>query len=392
MEIQQNFDYIIAGAGASGLSLLYYLIIHDDFFGEKNILVIDSAFNTKADKTWCFWDHDHPFMPLADKSWNQLTVVSHGLEFQETLDNFEYHCIKSEVYQNRILNSARTSTNVQLLEANIQKFELSNKKGIVITNRGNFSADWVFQSVLKPPEFEESVADTSLIQHFTGWEVETVEQRFDPDNALLMDFDTNQEGGLTFFYVLPFSENRALIEYTIFSDQLLDKGDYESAIQFYLEKKLRLQNNQYQVLRKEHGSIPMEDRRVPGYYNQKVLNLGTVGGLTKPTTGYTFTRAHHHSNEIVNRLMLGKYPEPFSGSPYRYRVYDIMLLYLLKYEPESSRQIFHDLFQYNRIEKILRFLDEKTTFTEELEIFSTLPYTPFFRSIYRMKHRIFTGA
>ncbi len=388
----QFYDYIIAGAGASGLSLLYTLLDTDDYFADKHILVIDSSFTPKADKTWCFWDENHPFMPLTHKSWKHLTVVSEGLEFDELLENVNYYCIKSEDYQNHVLDKVHSATNVRLLESKIHAFDTLNHLGLVHTDKGTYSADWIFQSVLEPPGFQHSVVDTSLIQHFAGWEIQTESDCFDPGKALLMDFDTQQNGGLTFFYLLPFTESRALVEYTIFSGQVLEKSQYHSAIEKYLQKRLNLSKNQYQVIRKEFGAIPMEDRRSPGYYNERVLNLGIAGGITKPTTGYTFTRSHAHSKEIARRLIRGKDPVPYSGSPYRFRVYDIMLLYLLEHEAENSRKIFHDLFKYNRIGNILRFLDEKTTFTEELEIFSTLPYAPFFRSIYQMKHRIFTGA
>jgi lycopene beta-cyclase len=392
MNNNQSYDYIIAGAGASGLSLLYTLINTENCFADKQILVVDSTFTPKANKTWCFWDENHPFMPLTHKSWRHLTVASDGLEFHEKLANLNYHCIKSEDYQNHVLEIANSAPNVHLLKSNINAFDTLDHRGLVLTDKGTYSADWIFQSVLKPPGFQHSVVDTSLIQHFAGWEIQTDTSCFEPDTALLMDFDTQQNGGLTFFYLLPFTENRALVEYTIFSGQILEKYQYESAIENYLQKKMNLGKHDYRVIRKESGAIPMEDRRSPGYYNERVLNLGIVGGVTKPTTGYTFTRSHAHSKEISDRLQRGKDPVPYSGSSYRFRVYDIMLLYLLEHEADHSRKIFHNLFKYNRIGKILRFLDEKTTFTEELEIFSTLPYAPFFRAIYHMKHRIFTGA
>jgi lycopene beta-cyclase len=392
MNIDHSFDYIIAGTGASGLSLLYHLLLSEDPLCNKKILTIDISFEPKADKTWCFWSQDHPFMHLTHKSWKKLKVISHGQEMHESLHNIGYHCIKSERYQNEVLEMAQNSSSVSMLEATIEGFDLLNHRGVVYTDKGSFSADWIFQSALKPPGYQHSVVDTSLIQHFTGWEIKTKDYLFDPETALLMDFDTEQTGGLTFFYLLPFSENSALVEYTIFSDHLLEKDTYNSAIRNYLFERFGLKSDQYSISRKEHGAIPMEDRKTPRYYNKRVLNLGINGGITKPTTGYTFTRAHQHSKEIVSCLNQGKQPSPYSGSPYRFRVYDIMLLYLLKHDPVNSRSIFHNLFKYNRIEQVLHFLDEKTTFTEDLEIFSTLPYTPFFRSIYHMRHRIFTGA
>lgn len=392
MDMVENYDYIIAGAGAAGLSLLAYLMDSPPPLSEKKILVIDASFKPEADKTWCFWNQDHRFMKLTHHTWNTLQVVSNGEVFKETLTNFGYHCIRSEQYRRHILERARQVEQITLLETGIHDFGEQKDGAIVHTSMGDFAAEWVFQSCLKPDSFHQAAVDSSLIQHFKGWEIETDRELFDPAAAWLMDFDTEQAGGLTFFYVLPFSRQTALVEYTIFSEQLLERNRYESALGLYLKQRFGLDRNDYKILRSETGAIPMEDRKVPGFYNRRTLNIGTVGGITKPTTGYTFTRAHQHSREIVRELAAGRNPAPWSGSPYRFRVYDIMLLYLLKHETGNSQHIFHELFNKNSIELLLRFLDEETKFTEEVSIFSKLPYAPFFRSIYRMKHRILTGA
>jgi lycopene beta-cyclase len=390
MNNEKIYDYIIAGAGAAGLSLLATLT--ESSLAESNILVIDFSLEPKSDKTWCFWNHNHRFMKLTHHSWSKLEVISGDEYIEANLKNYGYHCIRSEKYHKHILSTAQHSENITFIESEILELKARDDMGIVITRNGTYKANWVFQSVLKHPDHPNSVVDTSLLQHFTGWEIETSEAVFNPGKATFMDFNTEQLGGLTFFYVLPFTEKQALIEHTIFSDHTLERKKYESAIKKYLLDRFKIKNEDYRIIREEKGSIPMEDRRVPSYYNNKTLSIGTAGGITKATTGYTFTRAHDHSYEIVRALENNKKPAPFSGSSYRFRVYDIMLLYLLKNENDNGKHIFHELFKKNDMELLLKFLDEKTSFLEELKIFSTLPYIPFFRSIYKMKHRIFTGA
>jgi lycopene beta-cyclase len=70
----------------------------------------------------------------------------------------------------------------------------------------------------------------------------------------------------------------------------------------------------------------------------------------------------------------------------------MMLLYNLDKDQETSIRIFRDLFNKNEMERVLEFLDEKTTFLQELSIFTSFSPVPFLKSIYHMKHRIFTGA
>ena len=51
-----------------------------------------------------------------------------------------------------------------------------------------------------------------------------------------MDFSVAQKGNTRFMYVLPTSENEALLEYTLFSKDLLLKEEYEVEIQHYIQK------------------------------------------------------------------------------------------------------------------------------------------------------------
>ncbi|MBQ0891495.1 lycopene cyclase, partial [Streptomyces sp. RM72] len=65
-------------------------------------------------------------------------------------------------------------------------------------------------------------ARTRLLQHFRGWFVRTGTDRFDPAVADLMDFRVPQPAqGLAFGYVLPLTPDRALVEYTEFSRDVL---------------------------------------------------------------------------------------------------------------------------------------------------------------------------
>ena len=49
------FNYIFTGGGASAL-ILAYRMIHDLFFNDKSILMIESSEKNTNDRTWCFWE------------------------------------------------------------------------------------------------------------------------------------------------------------------------------------------------------------------------------------------------------------------------------------------------------------------------------------------------
>ncbi len=392
MDRDSRFDIIIAGAGAAGLTLLWY-ILQSPSLRSKQILILDKSMHPVNDKTWCYWESNQlKLTPFIHHTWSELEVGAIGDSFSQKLETYSYNCIRNGDYTKHILSKAKKFNNITLLETGIQHFESIDDLGVVKTDAGTFKAPFIFQSVLKPPDFEESKVDISLLQHFIGWEIETQTEIFNPDKAVFMDFNVKQHDGVTFMYVLPMSKNSALIEYTLFSENLLDEVEYEQAIKVYLSDRYQLEAGKYKIIRKEKGAIPMEDRQFSSWYCKNVMNVGTVGGLTKPTTGYTFTRIHQQSKTIIAALEEGQKPPEIKASSYRFRVYDMMLLHILDSDPEISLKIFHDLFKRNKFDSILRFLEEKSNLFQELSIFSSLPYTPFFKSIYKMKHRIFTGA
>lgn len=388
------FDIIIAGAGASGLSLLWYLLNSENKeLRGKKILLADRHLRVSRDKTWCFWDDkNQPFNDLIHHTWESLEVRAGGNIFNGKLSGYHYHCVKSDDYTASILNLARDSENVTLLEADILGFSPNGDNAVMETSSGTYTGGMIFQSALKPPGLSTRKLDISLKQHFSGWHITSEKPVFDPKTSTLMDFDVPQQNGVSFIYVLPFSPHDALIEYTIFSEELISEEGYEHGIRNYIHNRLEIDSSQYETIYTEKGTIPMEDRRYPGQYCNNVWNIGTMGGLTKPSTGYTFTRIHKRSAEIVAALEAGLHPPTPAVSPYRFRVYDMMLLYNLHHNPDISIKIFHELFRKNSFDTVLEFLEEKTRIHQELKIFSSLPWKPFFKSIYAMKHRIVTGA
>lgn len=392
MNINKHYDIIIAGAGAFGCSLLWYLL-ESDALKAKKILLLDRNLKPDHSKTWCFWDDDtFRITESIYHTWQDIRVNTRHEQINESLQKYRYHCVRSHDFSEKILDTASGFENITLLEAELIDFESINDAATVLTSAGNFTSEIIFQSALKPKDYNHQKSDISLNQHFLGWEIEVNNPLFNPKEALLMDFNVTQKYGFAFIYLLPYSTKRALVEFTLFSEQLLTKDQYESEIETYLNRNFNLEKRYFRINRKEFGNIPMEDRTFSSTYCKNVYNCGTVGGHTKPSTGYTFRRIQKQCMEIVSALESGRPIPEQQASSYRFRVYDMMLLYNLKNDPQGSLQIFHDLFKKNRFDSVFKFLDEKTSIPEELSIFTSFAPGPFIKSIYRMKHRIFTGA
>jgi lycopene beta-cyclase len=215
-----------------------------------------------------------------------------------------------------------------------------------------------------------------LLQHFAGWFIETDKDVFNPESAMLMDFDTDQSMGTAFFYVLPFSKTKALVEYTLFSPALLKPVEYETALRNYITETLQISS--YTVYEKESGSIPMTNYHFPKGEN-KIVNIGTAGGQTKASSGYTFRFIQKHSARIADSLAKAGNPTPATDTA-RFVFYDSVLLRILSERKLEGREIFQRLFEKNGAANVLKFLDNETSLTEELPIISSLPTLPFLKA------------
>ena len=187
---------------------------------------------------------------------------------------------------------------------------------------------------------------------------------------------------MRFFYVLPFSTTEALIEYTIFSNALLQQKEYQEALRDYINNVLHI--SEYEILDEEKGVIPMTDYPFQRKAGERIMNIGTRGGLVKPSSGYAFKRMQQDAKAIV--YSLEEYGTPFeiTKSPSRYFFYDVLLLQILYRQGEKMKTIFSQLFQKNPIMRIFRFLDENASLIEDLALIGSLPPLPFLKALVRV--------
>jgi lycopene beta-cyclase len=241
-------------------------------------------------------------------------------------------------------------------------------------------SEYVFSSII-PEKIRENENEIRLLQHFKGWFIETPTAVFDPLAATLMDFRVPQTNGTTFVYVMPFSPTSALVEYTLFSHALLDPKAYDTALEAYVRETLNLRG--YSIVEEEFGVIPMTSREFPEKLNN-IIYLGTAGGQTKPSSGYTFNFIQRHSDRLIKSLEKTGKPGRVSSLPHkRFRLYDHTLLHILANEKMEGVKIFSGLFSNNKMTEVLQFLDNETSLTQELRLVSALPTRLFLRAAIR---------
>jgi len=124
----------------------------------------------------------------------------------------------------------------------------------------------------------------------------------------------------------------------------------------------------------------MEDRSLDQRWGAHIWNIGTAGGMTKPTTGYTFQRIHAQTRHLVAGWAAGHGPQPLPGAAARFELADRVLLNILHHHPEQGRPIFERLFRTSSIDDVLTFLDEASTLAADARMMAKLPWSPFLRA------------
>ena len=374
----QKYDYIIAGTGASGLMLAYHMSTNT-FFDNKKVLLIDKELKDKNDRTWCFWEKNEGIWDdIVQKKWKYIYFGSKIFSKNIDISPYYYKLIRSKDFYDFVLGHIRSSHNFEIAQEHILGFKDEGTIVEVETDQRKYLGDKVFNSALLP-KFEKSNRYPVLNQHFIGWFIKTTSPVFDDSTATFMDFTVDQKGNTRFMYVLPISKTEALFEYTLFSKDLLTDQEYEDEINSYLKEK---EIDSYKILEKEKGCIPMTCYPFRKHNSRNVLNIGTAGGWTKPSTGYTFNNTSRKIKELLLFLKTNEDLSSFERKT-RFWYYDLLFLDVLYYKNRIGSIIFSKLFQKNHIHQILSFLDEKTSFFEELKLMTSLPSGNFLKMLWK---------
>ena len=353
----KEFDYVIIGGGCAGLSLAYELEVHEKL-KDKTLAIIEPRSEYKRDKTWSFWKVvPHNFDDCVKKNWKNFTInISNKTNHLECKD-YPYQSIDSGLFYEKINNKLKENKNISFFK-DISKINTKNS--------------FIFNSV---PEIKKN--HNNLWQHFCGVEIETKNNFFDEEIFNLMDFDCEQRESVHFFYTLPYSKNKALIETTWLS-KMNDNSqkDYDNQIKEYIEKNLKIKN--YEITYKEEGAIPLF---YPLYKREgNKLNIGTAGGMTRLSTGYTFLNIQEHSKYLRENIENISNSRRFEISK-KYQFLDDIFLRVLNKHPEKMSNIFFNMFETSP-KTVIKFLSNKSNFFEDLKIILKMPKWIFIKALF----------
>jgi len=386
-----KYDYIILGAGASGL-MLAYRMSQDIFFDDKSILIIDSQKDKANDRTWCYWEAgegewDH----LLHKRWSKIFFGSQYVSKTISITPFNYKMIRSEVFYASLWKSIQEKSNFSFINKHVSSFkELENRVEVITIDSKSkaegadtkivYSASKVFTSLTAFTPYKSQDKYPLISQHFLGWFVKTKADSFDATKATFMDFNLPQNGNTRFMYILPIDNKTALFEYTLFSENLLEPTEYEAAIVDYLKQKGIVD---YEIIEKEMGSIPMTAFKFSKLNSKHVLNIGTAGGWTKASTGYTFKNTSKKTKALVDFLKLEQQDLSKFSKKTKYWFYDLLFLDVLANHNDEGAALFSSMFKKANVKTIFKFLDEESTLVDDLKIILSVPPKRFIQALFK---------
>lgn len=353
----REFNYIIIGGGCAGLSLAYELEIHQKL-KDKTLAIIEPREEYKKDKTWSFWKvTPHNFDDCVKKRWENFSINVPNNTNHLQCNNYPYQSVDSGLFYEKINSKLKENKNIHFFK-DLKEINLKNS--------------FIFNSVASMKKDHNN-----FWQHFCGVEIETQNNFFDDGIFNLMDFDCEQRQSVHFFYTLPYSKNKALVETTWLS-KMNDSSlmDYDNQIKDYIENHLNLKN--YKITYKEVGAIPLF---YPLYENEKdKINIGTAGGMTRLSTGYTFLNIQEHSKYIRENIENISKAKKFEISK-KYQFLDDIFLRVLEKNPKMMPNIFFKMFKSSP-KTVIKFLSNKSNFLEDLSIILKMPKWTFIKALF----------
>jgi lycopene beta-cyclase len=364
----KHYHYIFTGSGLAALMTVYEMVLSRKF-EDKTILLLDENPKKTNDRTWCFWDEKETFEAIVSQKWSTAWFKNENFERLLDLQPYQYKMVKGLDFYHLVFDLLSNQKNIHFVNQKVIDFQELGQHCVVKTETESYSCNQIFNSIFNPELVKNQTKYPFLHQHFIGWFIKSEEAVFHPDCATFMDFSVEQKGNTRFMYVLPTSETEALLEYTLFSKDLLVKEEYETEIRNYIQK---LGITDYEVIEKEQGNIPMTCYPFWKHNSKNILNIGSAGGWTKASTGYTFKNTVKKSKALVQFLQKETDFIKFLKTD-KFWFYDLLLLDILDKKNELGSSIFSAMFEKGNTSIIFKFLDEETSFWEDLQVIWKCP-------------------
>ena len=380
--MHNHYDYIFAGAGMAALSLLCRMM-DDAYFRDKTILLIDADGKDKNDRTWSFWEKEEGyFEELVHKSWPKVKVSNNDWSKTFELDPYRYKMIRAIDFYQHVFGRIKKFPNISFVQDEIVDFHES-KLVEVVTQNGRYSGGMVYDSLFKLDFLKNESKVPVLYQHFKGYVIHC-DQEQDDEVLHFMDFNIDQKDTLQFMYVLPFDKHTCLVEHTYFSQYFVPENTYDNALKEYCNRHYG--DGKWKVDEVEKGVIPMSTAKLRSKSGKQIIPIGTQGGFTKASSGYTFYFVQKAADRMIDEIKKNRIPKHKKS---RFDLYDALLLRVLANDEGYGHQLFSNLFKSTKPKNVFRFLNEESNLIQDLAIINSSPRKRFLKALMQeLRYRI----
>jgi lycopene beta-cyclase len=363
----KRYDFIIIGAGASGLSLACHLAASP--LRDRSILLVERSLHEHPNRTWAFWERAGaslggpvPCSDIAFHTWRRLLVATPGRTLALRTHPYRYRAIHSADFHQYAYKRLSTFPNIEFLESGVRAIEDDQDAASISVGGEEYQGQWVFDSRFDPAGFHPSRRYHYLKMQIRGWHIETHHPSFDPQVATFLDFRTPQRGQARFLYVLPSDSQHALVEHVACipaNEELMHEHEEEQVLKHYIARTLGVAG--YEVVNQEEGVNPLTDCPFPRRRgtSSHVMSIGIAGGMLKPSTGFAFARIQRDSAAIVRSLLEYGHPFDVPRAGWPYRLFEPLTLWAMANHGEQVGSLLTALFRIGHTPRILSFLDEK---------------------------------
>jgi lycopene beta-cyclase len=289
-----GYDLVLVGGGLqNGLAALRAL--HSDPM--CRIAVVEAGPSLGGNHTWCVHAGDVPesarswFEPLVVTRWPAYDVCFPGQ--QRTLAS-SYAYVSSERFARVVADSLAERAQCSLI---LGVKAVAVKAGRVCLEDGRELHGRVIVDARGPEP--SAYAGQCGYQKFVGQELE-LRNGHGVRHPIMMDARCAQLDGFRFFYVLPLSPTRLLVEETRFSlSSALSVSAGRAEVQAYAARFGEIAS----VVREEIGVLPMPwAMAFPEPRPDGVLVAGYRGGFFHPATGYSLPVAVRFAESLCKHL------------------------------------------------------------------------------------------
>ncbi len=111
------------------------------------------------------------------------------------------------------------------------------------------------------------------------------------------------------------------------------------------------------------------------------MNIGTAGGMTRLSTGYSFLNIQEHSKYIRINIENIQSAKKFDIGK-KYQFLDKVFLRVLETHPEKMPNTFSNMFSAPS-DTVIKFLSNRSNFLEDISIILKMPKFTFIKALFK---------